>query len=192
MSINNTKILDLIQKENELKTQLALYKTINNDYALLGNIDTQAKKNTLTNLNKNMETNVNKIKSLAINIKSLREYLKTYNIKIDNLKTISDNNLKNLLGDINQESIKMNKMNKMNENINSFNGSNQEFSKNYISQNINYMVLLFFTILLIFSIITSMYIPYQTNLEKFIFIILIIVCVYYMYMYISKTVHSIK
>lgn len=186
--IKNARILDLISKENQLKSQIALYETINKEYSSVGNIDTLEKKNKVYSLINDMTNINNTISSLAIDIKKLRNSLTDYNIRLDNLKLINNSKLNNLIESIGQETIHLNDIR---EKVNSADGSNKEFSKVYKSNNIKYIFWLFATIILFIAIFRSITSSEETTLEKFIFILLIIVGIYYIFVYVSDKLRSI-
>ena len=131
--IRNARILDLISKENQLKSQIALYETINKEYASIGNIDTLEKKNKVYSLINDMSNINDTIASLAIDIKSLRNSLTDYNIRLDSLKLTNNKKLNDLIESIRQET---NNLNDIREKVNSADGSNKEFSKVHKSNNI--------------------------------------------------------
>lgn len=180
-NIKNAKILDLISKENELKSQIALYEMINKEYASIGTIDSVNKKEKLNSLINNMMNINNTIKRLAIDIKNLRNSLTQYNMKLDNLKLTTDSKLNNLLQSIKEE---IENLNDIKLKVNDVEGSKKEFSKVYELNNMKYMFWFFITIVLIITIFRGISSSEETNLEKFIFIILIIVTIYYIFMYV--------
>jgi hypothetical protein len=180
----NDNILVLITKEKELKTKLNLYETINKEYTNLSkNIDNKEKKIQFDILVQNLLTLKEQIISLAREIKELRHQMIMFNDKINYHNDITDKkilNIINLMEDQNKELIK----NK--STINDFSGSNNEFSKIFITENIKYIYFFLILALLIFNIITSIFVPYKTNLEIMILIILTIVGLYYLHQIIIK------
>jgi hypothetical protein len=189
MSIKSTKILELIEKEKELKTQLALYETINREYNSIGILNTKEKRDKFNALTNDITGINEKIGLLAINIKNVKDSLSDYNIKIDNLKATSDANLKNLILSVQE---KNNELNKIKNVVDDFDGSNKEFSKIYVSENITYVFWFLTTLLFIFYIIRSMTVPYQSNLETFIFIVIILIAIYHIYMYFSDKLSTVN
>jgi len=170
-NIRNSKILDLISKENQLKSQIALYETINKEYASIGTIDTVQKKNKLNSLITNMTNINNTIKGLAINIKNLRQHLNSYNVKLDNLKLTNENKLNNLIESIKQE---IDNLNDIRAKVNDAEGSKAEFSKVYESNNIKYMFWFFVTIILLLTIFSTAFVDTTVNYSIELIIIIVV------------------
>jgi len=186
---NKGEILNLITKEQELKTKLKLYQTINNEYVNLSkNIDTNEKRNHFNNLLENLLTLKEEIMLLAHEIRELRYELINFNDKINKNKTITDKKLIDIIKmmeDQNRELIKNKSA------INDFTGSSKEFSKIFVSENMKYIFLFLILAILIFNIVTSIAVPYKTNLEQMILGILVVVGSYYLYQIIIKGVKNI-
>lgn len=188
MNINNTNILELIEKEKQLQSKLSLYESMNREYINIGTIDTYEKKQKLKNLINNMLATSESIKVLANSTGILRESLNQYNINLEKLKVYNVDKLKDIINSINTTTLELNDIN---DRLNSADGSNSEFSKIYESNNIKYLFFVFITILLIIVIIKSLTNPNESYLEKFIFIIIIIVALYYFYIFIKTKMRTI-
>jgi len=185
-SYNSARLLELITKEQTLKNKLKLYETINAEYVSASkNIDTTEKKNVFNNLLNNLLALKDEITVITEEISDLRNELTNFNVKINKYKNISDVRLQgilNMMEEQNKELIK----NKQ-AIIDSY-GSSNEFSKMYISENIKYIFLFFVAMILIVNIITSIAVPYKTNLEKMILSILGVIGTYYLHQLIIKKV----
>lgn len=185
-SYNSARLLELITKEQTLKTKLKLYETINAEYISVSkNIDTTEKKNIFNNLLNNLLTLKDEIVSITEDITALKGELINFNIKIDENKNVSDIRLQNILNMMESQNKELIK-NKQ-AIIDSY-GSSNEFSKIYVSENIKYIFLFFVAMILIVNIITSIAVPYKTNLEKMILSILGVIGTYYLHQLIIKKV----
>lgn len=185
-SYNSARLLELITKEQTLKTKLKLYETINAEYISVSkNIDTTEKKNIFNNLLNNLLALKDEIVSITEDITALKGELINFNIKIDENKNVSDIRLQNILNMMESQNKELIK-NKQ-AIIDSY-GSSNEFSKIYVSENIKYIFLFFVAMILIVNIITSIAVPYKTNLEKMILSILGVIGTYYLHQLIIKKV----
>jgi hypothetical protein len=187
MNTNNSipsTLLNLITKEQLLKTKLNLYETINNEYVTASkDITTPEKKARFNVLLNNLLALKQENYALAEEIISMRGNLTVFDDKINNEKQLSD---KNLLGIMKMLEEQNKELMKNKQSIDDFNASGEEFSKIYTSQNIKYMFLILIVIVLIVNIITSIAVPYKTNLEKTILGILSLVGTYYLHQLIIK------
>lgn len=185
----NNDILNLITKEKELKNKLSLYETINNEYTTLSkNIDTNEKKIHFNNLLENLLTLKEEIVLLAQEIRELKYELINFNDKIKENKSITDKKLLDIIKMMEEQNKELIKNKSA---INDFTGSSKEFSKIFVSENMKYIFLFLIIAILIFNIITSMAVPYKTNLEKMILGILAVVGSYYLHQIITKRVKNI-
>ena len=95
---NNSKLLELITKEQELKTKLNLYQTINNEYVTASNrINTPEKRQRFDTLLSNLSALKQEITLIASQVKDLRGQLTVFNSTINNEKQLSDQNLLGIL-----------------------------------------------------------------------------------------------
>lgn len=185
-SYNSARLLELITKEQTLKTKLKLYETINAEYISVSkNIDTTEKKNIFNNLLNNLLALKDEIVSITEDITALKGELINFNIKIDENKNVSDIRLQNIL---NMMELQNKELIKNKQAIIDSYGSSNEFSKIYVSENIKYIFLFFVAMILIVNIITSIAVPYKTNLEKMILSILGVIGTYYLHQLIIKKV----
>jgi len=185
-SYNSARLLELITKEQTLKTKLKLYETINEEYISVSkNIDTTEKKNIFNNLLNNLLALKDEIVSITEDITALKGELINFNIKIDENKNVSDIRLQNIL---NMMELQNKELIKNKQAIIDSYGSSNEFSKIYVSENIKYIFLFFVAMILIVNIITSIAVPYKTNLEKMILSILGVIGTYYLHQLIIKKV----
>lgn len=183
-SNNNTRLLELITKEQTLKTKLKLYETINAEYVSSSkNIDTVEKKHVFNNILNNLLVLKDEIVSIIEDITNLKKELINFNVKIDEHKNVSDIRLKNIL---NMMELQNKELIKNKQAIIDSYGSSIEFSKIYVSENIKYIFLFFVAMILIVNIITSIAVPYNTNLEKMILSILGVIGIYYLHQLIIK------
>jgi len=186
--MNDTKILELISKEKELNTQLALYETMNKEHETILKLDTPEKKQQFNFLTDSMINVKQKIASLANEIQKLDSSLSNYDKKIYGFKNDNNNRIKNLLNEIETNSIQLNQIR---QTVNDYDASSKEFSKIYVSDNIKYIFWVVITLLLIYNIFTGIALPYTTNLEKFILILLVVISVYHLHIYVSNKIKSI-
>lgn len=185
-SYNSARLLELITKEQTLKTKLKLYETINAEYISVSkNIDTTEKKNIFNNLLNNLLALKDEIVSITEDITDLKGELINFNVKIDENKNVSDIRLQNIL---NMMELQNKELIKNKQAIIDSYGSSNEFSKIYVSENIKYIFLFFVAMILIVNIITSIAVPYKTNLEKMILSILGVIGTYYLHQLIIKKV----
>lgn len=181
---SNNDILNLITKEKELKTKLSLYETINNEYTSLSkNIDTNEKRIHFNILLENLLTLKEEIVILAQEIRELKYELINFNDKIKENKTITDKKLLDIIKMMEEQNKELIKNKSA---VNDFTGSSKEFSKIFVSENMKYIFLFLILTILISNIITSISVPYNTNLEKMILGILGVVGTYYLHQIITK------
>lgn len=186
---SNNDILNLITKEKELKTKLSLYETINNEYTSLSkNIDTNEKRIHFNILLENLLTLKEEIVILAQEIRELKYELINFNDKIKENKTITDKKLLDIIKMMEEQNKELIKNKSA---VNDFTGSSKEFSKIFVSENMKYIFLFLILTILISNIITSISVPYNTNLEKMILGILGVVGTYYLHQIITKKVKNI-
>jgi len=176
---DNTQVLNLISKENQLKTKLNLYKIINAEYISLNkSLDTPEKKQQINTLIDNLLRLSQEINLLSDEIKNSTWEIIDFNKNIEGHKMISDKNLINIITMINEQE---KELIKTKQEIDDFDGTSKEFSKIYVSENIKYIFLFLITLILIYTIITSIAVPYKTNLEKMVLGLLSIVGTYHFY-----------
>lgn len=184
MNNNQSTLLDLITKEQQLKSKLTLYETINDEYASVGkNINTPEQKEQFSSLLDNLLALRQEIVLIAEDIMSKRDELTVFNDKINNEKLLSDQKLLEIVTMMEKQNKELIK-NKLV--IDDSEGAIDEFSKIYRSENIKYLFLFFIVLILIVNIVTSISVPYTTNLEKMILSILSVVGTYYLHQLIIK------
>jgi multidrug efflux pump subunit AcrB len=186
---NNTNLLDLIEKEQELNASLELYKSINNEYKSTDQLNNVEKRTHFNNLLNNLLDLNQKISYQVLDVKSLRNSLSDYNINVDANKLKIDTNLKNVMNDIEKNTAEIIKNKQL---LDDYDGSSKEFSKIFDSKNIKYFFSVLVVIVLIFSIIKSISVPYHTNLEKLIFTILTSVTIYHIRMFVTDKIKHIN
>ncbi len=183
---NESKLLNLISKEQQLKTKLNLYQTINNEYVTASkNINTPEQKQRFNALLINLLALKQEISSIASQVKDLRGQLTIFNNSINNEKQLSDQKLLGIISMMEEQNKELIKNKQV---IDDSEGSANEFSKIYVSENIKYLFLFLIVIILIVNIVTSIAVPYRTNLEKTILGILFLVGTYYLHQLIIKKV----
>lgn len=187
MDIKDTKILELITKENELNAQLALYETMNKEYISVSKLDTPEKIQKFNYLNESMMNVKEKISALGIEIQNLDVSLSDYDKKLYGFKNDNNNRIKSLIDEIDKNS---KELNKIKQTVDDYEGARNEISKIYVSDNIKYLFWTIITIMLIYNIFIGISLPYMTNLEKFIVMLLIIIVIYYLHIYIKNKVKT--
>lgn len=181
---NESTLLNLISKEQLLKTKLNLYQTINNEYvATSKNINNPEQKQRFNTLLTNLLALRQEISLIASEVKNLRGTLTVFNDNINNEKQLSDQKLLGIISMMEEQNKELIQNKQI---IDDSEGSANEFSKIYVSENIKYLFLFLIVIILIVNIITSIAVPYTTNLEKTILGILSVVGTYYLHQLIIK------
>lgn len=184
MDTNPSSLLDLITKEQQLKSKLNLYETINNEYITTSkNITTSEQRKRFSTLLDNLLVLKEEIVLIAEDIKTKRDLLTSFDNKINNQKVISN---EKLVGIITMMEEQNKELIKNKQAIDDSQGSISEFSKINVSENMKYIFLFLIVIILVINIVTSISVPYTTNLEKMILGILSAVGTYYLHQLIIK------
>lgn len=177
-------LLDLITREQQLKLKINLYETINNEYVLASkNINTPEQKSRFRTLLENLLGLRDEIIYLVQDIRTKRGQLTVFNDNINNEKRLSDQKLLEIISMMEEQNKELVKNKEV---IDDSEGSIDEFSKIYVSENIKYLFLFLIIIVLVVNIVTSITVPYRTNLEKTILGILSVVGIYFLHQLIIK------
>lgn len=180
---NYSEINAVIEKEKGFLSLITNYNTIHQQYS-----DELKKDNPSREI----------LQKLLMNLNDINNQLKYYSTEIKNIKDVKmdrfrnsildkndtiNENIEELMQQLNDETIELTKLK---QRVSDAEGINKEYGRQIKSTNYKYLILLFITIFLIFSIILSITVPYKTNLESYLFIILCIVILYYFYTYIKQ------
>lgn len=185
-------LTDLVTKENQFLNKLNEYERVSKEYdTMLKNFNNS--KNSINDMNdklNNLTSINNELTILKTQILDIKDN-KMAGIRgsLLNKSNTRDTFIKNKMNELKteQENIK-----KIRDKLNEANGLNNYYIRDIKHNNYKYLALLLMTIFLIISIIFSIAVPYQTNMEMILFILLCIIVIYYIYLYVKNYKYDLE